>query len=102
MTCIEAIAIFGGNVEFTNCGLEAGRSFFKGDFFPGLLENRFRRFAIVCLKHSDHVFGNANKNPVVAFLDNMDAFGVGVNVLSANLKIFVGRKPVRKDSRAMS
>ena len=89
---VQTVAIFRGQVEFSDGGLEAGGGFLKCRLFAGLLEDGFRRLALVCLKHLDHVLRHTNKDPFASFLENIEAAGIGVHVLSAQFENLRGTK----------
>lgn len=83
---IQAVAVFWCKAELPDCGLEAGGRLVKRRLFAGLLEDRFHRFAPVCLKHLDHIFRHTDENSFASFLNDIEAAGVGIHVLPAQLE----------------
>ncbi len=83
---IEAVAIFRGQIELSDSGLEAGGRFLERHLFAGLLEDGFRRLAPVCLKHLDHIFRHTDENPFASLLNDIEATGIVVHVLTAKFE----------------
>lgn len=89
---VQAVAVFRGQSEFSDGGLEAGGRFGERCLLPWLLEDEFRRLALVRLKHPDHIFRYTDEDTLAAFLNDMEAAGVGVHVLSAQFENLRGPK----------
>ena len=83
---IQAVAVFRGQSEFSDGGLETGGRFLKRHLFAGLLEDGFRWLAPVCLEHPDHIFRHTDEDTLAPFLDDMEAAGVGVHILPAQFE----------------
>ena len=83
---IQAVAVFRGQSEFSDGGLEAGGRLGEGRLLPGLLEDWFRRLASVRLKHLNHIFRYPDENSFSPFLNDVEAAGIGVHILSTQLE----------------
>lgn len=83
---VQAVAVFRGQVEFSDGGLEAGGRFLERHLFAGLLEDGFRWLPPVRLKHLDHIFGHTDEDTFSSFLNDIEAAGVGIHVLLAQLE----------------
>ena len=87
---VQTITVLRGQIEFSDGSLEAGGRLGERCFLAGLLEDGFRRFAFVRLEHPDHVLRHSDENPFASFLDDIEAAGVNIHVLSAQLENFCG------------
>ena len=87
---VQTITVLRGQIEFSDGSLEAGGRLGEHCFLAGLLEDGFRRFAFVHLEHPDHVLRHSDENPFASFLDDIEAAGDNIHVLSAQLENFCG------------
>lgn len=87
---VQTITVLRGQIELSDGSLEAGGRLGEHCFLAGLLEDGFRRFAFVHLEHPDHVLRHSDENPFASFLDDIEAAGVNIHVLSAQLENFCG------------
>ena len=87
---VQTVAVFRCKIELSDGGLETGGCFLKSHLLARLLENRFRWLALVRLKHLDHVLRHTNEDPLASFLDDIEAAGVSVHILSAQFENFRG------------
>ncbi len=87
---VQAVAVFRGQIELSDSGLEAGGRFIKSCPLARLLKNGFRWLAFVRLEHLDQIFRHTDENPFASFLDDIKAAGVSIHVLSAQLENFRG------------
>ena len=83
---VQAVAILRGQFELSDGGLKAGWRLVKRRFLARLLEDGFRRLAPVRLEHPDHIFRHTDENPFASFLNDIEAAGVGIHVLPAQLE----------------
>ena len=83
---IQAVAVFWCKAELSDGGLKAGGRFLKRHLFAGLLEDGFRWLAPVRLKHPDHIFRHTDEDPLATLLNDIEAAGVGIHVLPAQLE----------------
>ena len=83
---IQTVAVFRGQIELSDGGLEAGGRLGERRLLTGLLEDGFRRLALVRLEHPDHVLRYSNENPPASFLNDIEAAGVGIHILSAQFE----------------
>ena len=83
---VQAVAIFRGQIEFSDGGLETGGRFLKSRLLAGLLKDRFRRFAFIGLEHPDHIFRHTDEDPFSSFLDDIEAAGIAVHILPAQFE----------------
>ena len=83
---IQTVAVLRGQVEFSDGSLETGGGFLKGRLLAGLLKDRFRRFAFIGLEHPDHIFRHTDEDPFSSFLDDIEAAGIAVHILSAQFE----------------
>ena len=87
---IQTVAVFWLQTEFSDGGFEARGSFSEGRLLAGLLEDGFRRFALIRLEHPDHVLRYSDENTLAAFLNDIKTAGVSIHVLSTQLENFRG------------
>lgn len=85
---VQTVAIFRGQIELSDGGLETGGRFVKGSPLAGLLENRFPWLAFVRLKHLNHIFRYTDKNSFATFLNDIETAGIAVHVLPAQFEDF--------------
>ena len=89
---VQAIAVFRGQSELSDGGLEAGGRLGERRLLPGLLKDWLRRLAPVCLKHPNHILRYPDEDSFSPFLNNVEAAGIGIHVLSTQLENFRGAK----------
>lgn len=87
---IQAVAVFWCKAELPDCGLKAGGRFLERHLFAGLLEDGFRWLPPVRLKHLDHIFRHTDEDTFSPFLNDIEAAGVGIHVLPAQLENLCG------------
>ena len=87
---VQAVSVFRGQIELSDGGLETGGRFLKGHLLARLLKNRFRWLAVVRLEHLNHILRHTDKDPFATFLNDIEAAGVGIHILSAQLENFRG------------
>ena len=83
---VQAVAVFWCKAELSDGGLKAGGRFLERHLFAGLLEDGFRRLPPVRLKHLNHIFGHTDEDTFSPFLNDIEAAGVGIHVLPAQLE----------------
>lgn len=83
---VQAVAIFRGQIELSDGGLETGGRFLKSHLLARLLENRFRWLAVVGLEHLNHILRHTDKDPLASFLNDIEAAGVAVHILTAQFE----------------
>ena len=88
--CIQGIPIIGGQAELLHCRSEAGGCLGECRFLLGSLKDGFTRLAAIGFQHRDHVSRNTDKDALSSLLDNVEAAGVVVHILSAQLENFRG------------
>lgn len=59
---VQAVAIFRSQIELSDGSLETGWRFLKGCLLTGLLEDGFRRLALIRLEHPDHILRHTDKD----------------------------------------
>ena len=64
---IQTVAVFWLQTEFSDGGFEARGSFSEGRLLAGLLEDGFRRFALIRLEHPDMSSGTRTKTRLPPF-----------------------------------
>ena len=89
---VQAVAVFRGQSELSDGGLEAGGRLGERRLLPRLLKDWLRRLAPVCLKHPNHIFRYPDEDSLSPFLNNVEAAGIGVHVLSTQLENLRGAK----------
>ena len=89
---IQTVAVYRGQIELSDGSLETGRGFLKRRLLSRLLEDRFRRFALICLEHTNHVLRHPDKDPLASFLDDVEAPGIAVHILPTQFENFRGTK----------
>ena len=87
---VQTVAVFRCKIELSDGGLETGGCFLKSHLLTRLLENRFRWLAFVRLKHLNHILRHTDKDPLATFLNDIEAAGVAIHVLTAQLENFRG------------
>ena len=83
---VQTVTVFRSQIELSDGGLKAGGRFLERHLFAGLLEDGFRRLPPVRLKHLNHIFGHTDEDTFSPFLNDIEAAGVGIHVLPAQLE----------------
>ncbi len=83
---VQAVSVFRCKVELSDGGLETGGCFLKRRFFARLLEDWFRWLAVVRLEHLNHILRHTDKYPFASFLNDIEAAGVAVHILTAQFE----------------
>ena len=69
------VAVFWSQTEFSDGSFETCGSLSEGSLLAGLLEDGFRRLALIRLEHPDHILRHSDKNPLASFLNDIKAAG---------------------------
>lgn len=89
---VQTVAVFRGQIELSDGSLETGRGFLKRRLLSRLLEDGFRRLALIRLEHPDHILRHTDEDALSSFLNDIEAAGIAIHILPAQFENFRGTK----------
>lgn len=98
--CIQGIPIIGGQAELLHCRSETAGSLGERRSLLGGLKDGLTRLAAIGFQHGEHVSRNTDKDELSSLLDDVEAAGIVVHILPAQLENLRGAESGLKREQA--